>query len=81
MDAFQNCTGLESVIIECLDPPKLTEINTHAFQNCTNLTSITWKGTKETWNAISLEKSSGNEWNSGCPASLKIECSNGEVDP
>ena len=81
MDAFKNCTGLTEVIIKCSEPPKLTQINTHAFQNCEKLASIIWEGTKETWNAITLEKSSENEWNSGCPSSLKIKCSDGEVEP
>jgi len=36
-DAFQNCTGLESVILS----EGSWELSTHAFQNCTSLTSIT----------------------------------------
>ena len=47
---FYNCTGLTSINI----PDSVTSIGYSTFEKCTSLTSVTYCGTEEQWNAISI---------------------------
>lgn len=67
---FKGCSKLPGIEI----PSSVTRIGSHAFEDCTSLTNITFKGTMEQWNAISI----GSYWSKNVPAT-KIVCSDGEV--
>lgn len=55
-------------------PDGVTSIGDYAFSNCSSLTSITFAGTVEQWNAITL----GTRWNYNAPAT-EVVCSDGTV--
>ena len=69
-EAFYSCGGLTKLILG----NSVTTIGDSAFERCDNLTSITFNGTVEQWNAISL----GNDWNYNVPAT-EVVCSDGTV--
>lgn len=52
---FNNCTSLASIYI----PESVTSINKEAFFECTSLSDVYYSGTKNQWNAISID--SGND--------------------
>jgi len=68
--AFDNSYDLSILVIS----DSVTSIGEGAFSNCTSLTQITYEGTMEQWNQITL----GEEWNSGVPATT-IKCKDGNV--
>ncbi|MEE5993784.1 MAG: leucine-rich repeat protein, partial [Oscillospiraceae bacterium] len=49
--AFSGCTSLTSVTI----PDSVTTIGNDAFYGCTNLKDVYYTGTKEQWNAITID--------------------------
>lgn len=49
---FFNCSSLTSVII----PDSVKTIEDSAFDYCNSLTTVNYKGTKEQWDAIKIEK-------------------------
>ena len=51
-NAFRNCSGLTSVTI----PKSVTSINLAAFFNCSNLKTVNYKGSKEDWEKIRINK-------------------------
>ena len=55
-------------------PDSVTSIDYRVFYDCTSLTTITFDGTVEEWNAITL----GESWNYNIPAT-EVICSNGVV--
>ena len=52
---FNNCTSLASIYI----PESVNSINKEAFFECTSLSDVYYSGTKNQWNAISID--SGND--------------------
>ena len=55
-------------------PASVRSIGTGAFAYCTSLTSITFGGTKSSWNVMTK----GSNWNQNVPAKVVV-CSDGEV--
>ncbi|MBQ3000410.1 MAG: leucine-rich repeat domain-containing protein [Oscillospiraceae bacterium] len=69
-EAFLNCISLDSIKI----PRNVNKIDYSAFSGCTSLSSITYEGTVERWDSISLA------WNWKDGAAIKeVVCSNGTV--
>ena len=68
--AFEGCTKLVSVVIG----NGITSIEREMFFDCSALSSITFTGTMEEWNALTL----GIDWCYNVPAT-KVVCSDGEV--
>ena len=68
--AFEDCSKLTSVVIGS----GLTQIDRENFRECSALSSITFTGTMEEWNALTL----GIDWCYNVPAT-KVICSDGEV--
>ena len=54
--AFSGCDKITGVII----PKSVTAIEARAFWECTNLFEVSYKGSEEEWNAISIESPQGN---------------------
>ncbi|MFI3230445.1 MAG: leucine-rich repeat protein [bacterium] len=51
-DAFKKCTNLESIYI----PTNVTSIEMGSFDMCHNLKNIYYKGSKNNWNDININK-------------------------
>ena len=49
--AFNNCSNLNNIYL----PLSLTEIEYHAFEGCSSLSNVYYQGTKEEWNAITID--------------------------
>lgn len=56
-------------------PDTITEIETNAFNMCTFLETITYNGTMEQWNSISLE----DNWKGDAINITKIACLDGDI--
>lgn len=54
-DTFYGCTNLEEIYIS----QKIQTIGSNAFYGCSNLTTVYFEGSKEQWDAITIE--SGND--------------------
>ena len=67
--AFAN-SSITSITI----PDSVTYIGDIAFYACRSLTSITFKGAKAQWNAITF----GDSWNYAVPATV-VHCSDGDI--
>ena len=68
---FDSCSSLQSVVI----PKSVISIGYNAFGSCRALTDITFEGTIEQWNAITLD----NSWRSGSSVAV-IHCSDGDIN-
>ncbi|MDE7164770.1 MAG: leucine-rich repeat protein [Clostridiales bacterium] len=66
---FDDCNGLTNITI----PSSVTSIKSHAFWS-SSITSITFKGTKAQWNAISKEL----DWDAGL-YHYTVHCDDGDV--
>ena len=70
--------GTNTLILGCKNsviPDSVTSIGEHAFSGCSGLTSITFKGTKAQWQAISK----GSSWRVRVPETV-VHCSDGDVN-
>jgi oxygen-independent coproporphyrinogen-3 oxidase len=61
---FSDCTSLTSITI----PTNIISLGEQAFAGCTNLTTINYKGTSVSWDAISKNP----DWDSGTPSNKVI---------
>ena len=52
---FNDCTKLNSIVI----PDSVTSIGDKAFKGCANLTNVSYAGTKEQWNSITIGSNNG----------------------
>ena len=69
-EAFSGCSKLTSITIG----NGVTSIGNWAFDDCTSLKSITYKGSKNQWNVIDLERS----WDVGSSLEM-IHCTDGVI--
>ena len=67
--AFQGCGSLKSVEI----PASVNNIGNNVFSACANLETITFKGSKEDWNALVSGKLIG------LTSNVTITCSDGKL--
>ena len=68
------CTDTDINIPATYNGKPVTGIDTFAFDGCTGLTSITFKGTKEQWNAVKK----GTDWNTNT-GKCTIHCTDGDI--
>jgi len=54
--AFQQCSSLTEITI----PASLTQVGSNAFSGCSKLSTVNYGGTKEQWNKLKVNISSGN---------------------